>query len=110
MSWGGRRLTPLEEARKAAVTRLNKMYAYLSTEAGVQLDWYGDNRRKYHSLIRPIEDREGQKQFLKKICAMGILMPTEILLHFRGDFMIHRKYNDDETYKFIQENASKIQK
>ena len=74
MSWGGRRLTPLEEARKAAVNRLNKMYAYLSTEAGVERDMYGDYRRKYHSLIRPIEDREGQKQFLKKIKEANLLI------------------------------------
>ena len=106
----GKRLTPLEEAQRDATARLNKMYAYLSAEAGVQLDWYGDNRRKYHSLIRPIEDREGQKQFLKDICAMGTIMPMEILLHFRGDFRIRNKWNDKEAYKFIQENAPKIQK
>ena len=110
MSWGGKRLTPLEEAQRKATSRLNKMYAYLSAEAGVQLDWYGDSRRKYHSLIRPIEDREGQKQFLKDICAMGTIMPMEILLHFRGDFRIWNKWNDKEAYKFIRENASKIQK
>lgn len=107
--YGYQRLSPLEQARKDALSRLNKAYAYLNSEASVKRKFYNDERRKYHSLIRSIENVDGLKQFLKKICSMGTIMPTAFLLGFKSDFSPRGGKVPKELYDFISEHAAKIQ-
>lgn len=109
MIGGVTKLTPLERAQRDALTRINNVHKYLTAQASVEREWYGDDRRKFHSLIRTIENREGQKQFLNRICTMGILMPTEFLLHIRGDFKAYGKQVEPKVYDFIREHAPRIE-
>ena len=101
--------SPLQRAINDATRTIDNMYRYLSKKSAEPRDYYAlEIETRGESFARTIPFVEGNKTYVRKICGIGTIMPSAFLLSVITDFRTHYQDKKPEMYRFIAEQAQRI--